>query len=638
MATKKNYSTTMPSWLNTGGIGSSTGTKKVAPNPNKTSTIPTKTNTTTTSSGGGSSSTKVNGSSGGNSQYTAPTLGNTWDANTDYQAIINNAVANRDYVTAAKAEQLRNQKIVGTGSDYATTNNYSSYLNTNNGGSSGGTYVPTGTYNDRDLSNDAKAEIETYKQMYNEAIAVGDMERATLAHNMAEAIRRENGYTGGDDGSEYIPIQSGYTPVGTHNDKDLPGDVKNLIDGYKTIYNNAMASGDINTANAAHAMAEALRKEYGYSGGDDGSEYLKLPDAIPEPTPNVEIPVWNEDDYEVENPKPTTPERDPRIERLLNEILNRDDFDDVYNVLNDPLYKQYKESYTREGDRAMRNTLAEAAAGAGGMNTYAITAAQQAQNNYMAQLNDKIPELYQLAYQMYINEKESKVQDLGILQDMDATQYNRYRDTINDYYKDKDFAYNVYYDALQQSNWNKTFDYNSMWDQKTFDNDNYWKGQEMELKKDEISYNRDKYDEETSYNKDIYNQESAQKQAQYWIELGVMPDLATIEAAGWNVDVVREAVASVKAALAKKNKSSDGDSGLNKEYSFEVTKKDEDWLRNVENTKLPNSGNYSSVQAKCEELLAKEGKSAVLKMLGEVYAAGGLDTSSFMNLYGKYRG
>ena len=101
--------------------------------------------------------------------------------------------------------------------------------------------------------------------------------------------------------------------------------------------------------------------------------------------------------------------------------------------MNDPLYQQYAKMYQREGDRAMKETLAEAAAGAGGMNTYAITAAQQANNYYNSQLNDKIPELYQLAYDMYINDKESKVQNLGILQNMDATQYNRYRDTINDY-------------------------------------------------------------------------------------------------------------------------------------------------------------------------------------------------------------
>ena len=66
------------------------------------------------------------------------------------------------------------------------------------------------------------------------------------------------------------------------------------------------------------------------------------------------------------------------------------------------MYQQYSKMYTREGDRAMKETMAEAAAGAGGMNSFAITAAQQAANNYSARLNDTIPQLYQLAYEMYL--------------------------------------------------------------------------------------------------------------------------------------------------------------------------------------------------------------------------------------------
>ena len=67
--------------------------------------------TTTSNTSTGTSSSKSNSSS----QYTGVNLGTTYEANTDYQAIINNAVANGDYVTAAKAEQLRNQKIDATG-------------------------------------------------------------------------------------------------------------------------------------------------------------------------------------------------------------------------------------------------------------------------------------------------------------------------------------------------------------------------------------------------------------------------------------------------------------------------------------------------------------------------------------------
>lgn len=479
MSTKKDetkdYSTTMPSWLDTGGVKGSN------------------------SSSGGTSSK--------NKGYTKPNLGATWDANTDYQAIINEASNNGDYVTAAAAEQLRNQKILATGANYDTTNLYSGWLDN----------VDYGTIGKNQMANGASWEevLDTYNRRYNKAANTVGLEQYSndeLQNMMLQYVNQQK-----------------------------------AIEQYQNMMN----------------------------------------------------------DYERENPKPTEPESDPRIDKLLNEILNREDFS--YDPMDDPLYKQYKEAYLREGDRAMRNTLAEAAAGAGGMNTYAITAAQQAQNNYIAQLNDKIPELYQLAYQMYINDKESKVQDLGILQDMDATQYNRYRDTINDYYKDKDFAYGAYYDGVQQGNWQTQFDNNNYWNQTTFDNDNYWKGQELELKKDEIAYNRDKYDEETAYNRDVYDKESAQQKVQYLIELGVMPDIKDIELAEWSVDEVRAAVSSVQAALAKKNKSSGGNNPFDGDGNNDG---------NGDDTPLTNDDgttNYSVIQDNALNLIDVQQRASALK-------------------------
>lgn len=171
--------------------------------------------------------------------------------------------------------------------------------------------------------------------------------------------------------------------------------------------------------------------------------------------------------YEANNPQPTAPQSDPRIDQMLNEILNRDEFS--YDVANDPLYQQYRQMYQREGDRAMRDTLAEIATGAGGMNSYAVTAAQQANNYYNSQLNDKIPELYQLAYNMHLQDIDNKVRDLGLLQNMDATQYARYRDTMNDWQNDKSFAYGVYNDAVNQGNWNTEFNNNNYWKNKDYD-------------------------------------------------------------------------------------------------------------------------------------------------------------------------
>lgn len=406
--------------------------------------------TSTTSSSGGSSS---NSSSTKKSQYTAPTLGNTWNANTDYQAIINNAVANGDYVTAAKAEQLRNQKITSTGSNYNTTNVYAGYLDN----------TDYGTIGQQQMANNAswRDVLDTYNSRFNKASTTAGLEKYA-------------------------------------NDE-----IQQMMWNY--IQDNRQAESQQNAQ-------------------DQFNEWLA--------------------NYEQENPKEEyNGKYDPQIDALLAEILNRGDFS--YNAMNDPLYQQYANMYRREGDRAMKNTLAEAAAGAGGMNTYAITAAQQANSYYNSQLNDKIPELYQLAYEMYLQDKESKVQDLGILQKMDATQYARYRDTINDYYTDKKFAYGAYHDAVQQGNWQNTFDYNSMIADRNFNYNDFWKNKDYTDNRADIEYERDQAEEET-----------AKDEVWKLIELGVTPSADLIAKSGMSETDVNLAVAAVKAEQAKKGTSS----------------------------------------------------------------------------------
>lgn len=318
------------------------------------------------------------------------------------------------------------------------------------------------------------------------------------------------------------PTTGTYTPTGTYNDADLPPEALTLIQSYKKAYDDAIARGDTAAAEEAHRLAEGVRALYGYSGGTDGSEYIELnttpvTESVYTPSSNSglssgDILSWNEN-YNAENEQPTYESKyDPAIEALLNEILTREDFS--YNVENDPLFAQYKTMYNREGDRAMRDTLAEAAANAGGMNSYAISAAQQANNYYASQLNDKIPELYQLAYEMYLQDKESKIQDLGLLTQMDDRQYSMYRDLMGDWWNDKSFAYGAFSDAVSQGNWEKNFNSNEYWNEKE------WTANDQAAAKDEV-----------------------------WnlISLGVTPSADLIARAGMSQTDIDLAVAAVKA-------------------------------------------------------------------------------------------
>lgn len=351
------------------------------------------------------------------------------------------------------------------------------------------------------------------------------------------------------------PSSHAFIPIGTYDDSGLPQEVKDKVELYQAMWLDCIKQGNTEGAAAAHKAAESLRSQYGYSGGEDGSDYIELPTpptqtpSIPAPSvvtpPTVEVPNftppitsgdmqgWN-DQYNTETPAPVAPERDPRIEQLLNEILSREDFS--YDAASDPMYQQYANMYNREGDRAMRETMAEAAAFAGGMNSYAITAAQQAQNYYNSQLNDRIPELYQLAYQMYLQDKESKVQDLGILSELDSEQYNRYRDTMADWRNDKSFAYGTMQDAVSQGNYETNLKNSDFWKATDFNNSNFWSATEL---------NNENYWKDKSWTSS--EQESAKDEVWKLIGLGVTPSADLIAKAGMNETDVKLAVAASQA-------------------------------------------------------------------------------------------
>ena len=106
--------------------------------------------------------------------------------------------------------------------------------------------------------------------------------------------------------------------------------------------------------------------------------------------------------------------KENEYQKALNEVLNRDPFS--YDRNQDPVFQSLRKSYLREGERSMENTLARASAGSEGIpSTYAITAAQQANDYYNTKLHDIIPSLEQTAYQRYLNDFNEKLGALGAL-------------------------------------------------------------------------------------------------------------------------------------------------------------------------------------------------------------------------------
>ena len=137
-----------------------------------------------------------------------------------------------------------------------------------------------------------------------------------------------------------------------------------LIDA-KVRWNQAKTAADRAKYNQ---QAESIRSLYGgYLGGSDGFGYT---------------PVSSPNDY-VAPEKPTF----------------------SYDLESDPVWQAYKKQYTREGQRATQDALGTTAASTGGIpSSYATAAATQAGDYYAAQMTDKVPELYQQAYNRYLNE------------------------------------------------------------------------------------------------------------------------------------------------------------------------------------------------------------------------------------------
>ena len=207
-----------------------------------------------------------------------------------------------------------------------------------------------------------------------------------------------------------------------HKNTDLTlindsGDL-DLIRQYTEAYNKAYAEGDKAGQQAAHDAAEKIRAKYDYSGGVDGSEYIKLgTGASPAKADTSWLDKLGESSYNYD--------QSGKISAKLDALLNRTPFS--YDAASDPLYQQYRKQYTREADRSAEDVLGKAAVMTGGMpSTAAVAASQQASDYQMSQMTDKIPELQQLAYSMYQDGLNADRADLNTLIGLEDNNYNRW--------------------------------------------------------------------------------------------------------------------------------------------------------------------------------------------------------------------
>lgn len=250
----------------------------------------------------------------------------------------------------------------------------------------------------------------------------------------------------------------------------------------------------------------------------------------------------NTEKFSYQNAPSYTSKYQDQIDDLMSSILNREQFS--YDPESDPTYQQYKESYTRNGQRAMQDTIGQVSARTGGLaSSYASAAGQQTYDGYMSALADKIPELRQLAYSMYQDDLNNQRANLDMLMNMENADYGRYQDRLGQYNTDRSFNYGTFSD-------DRNLNYGIYTDDRNY---NYQMG------RDEIADKR--YEDETAYNRNIYQQETEyQRKLRMADTMAANGDFSGYKALGYSDDQIKNMKADYNLKLAAQLRTSKGSS------------------------------------------------------------------------------
>lgn len=188
---------------------------------------------------------------------------------------------------------------------------------------------------------------------------------------------------------------------------------------------------------------------------------------------------------------------------LMDSILNREKFS--YDMNADALYQQYKNQYTALGKLAMQDTIGQASALTGGYgNSYATSAGSQAYQNYLNQLNERVPELMQLALSTYNAEGDRLYNNMSLMQSDRNTEYGEWADKYNRLLGDRTY-YGDNYNTVRSQ------DYAAWADNRSYDQNQYWQEYNAGYQKDRDAVADSQFDRQMSLqeNEFAYQKEKA---------------------------------------------------------------------------------------------------------------------------------
>ena len=135
-----------------------------------------------------------------------------------------------------------------------------------------------------------------------------------------------------------------------------------------------------------------------------------------------------------------------RLSTLVDMYVNREDFE--YSPEDDIVWQQAKGVALRDGKRAMDDTVARGAALSGGYaNSYAVTAGAQAYERAVSDFAATADEYYDRAYERYLAEENSLLDEISLVAELDDEEYSRYMELLDDAQSRYDSEYSRDYSA-----------------------------------------------------------------------------------------------------------------------------------------------------------------------------------------------
>lgn len=122
----------------------------------------------------------------------------------------------------------------------------------------------------------------------------------------------------------------------------------------------------------------------------------------------------------------------------------------TYDPNMDPMYRHYRQELMTQGQKAMEDAMGIIQARTGGYgNSYAQTAGQQAYGEQLQQMNEILPQLYELAYKKYEGETDRLRENFQVLEDSRVQEQEEYLAEKKRHDAQVDDLRSQYLDALQ---------------------------------------------------------------------------------------------------------------------------------------------------------------------------------------------